>query len=80
MKSIVFEKKYGVKIDSLKTIKDIEDVVESQTGRKPKFSKSDSLIMARGGCVFDIVEYEDPNIKIDKFLASWQKDPDNINR
>jgi len=58
MKSLIFEKKYGVKMEDIKTIKDIEDIVEKSSGEKIKFSKSDSLIMAKGGCVFDIVEYD----------------------
>ena len=68
MKSIIFEKKYGVKIEDVKTIKDIEDIVENKSGKKVRFSQSGNLLMVRGGHVFDIVEYKDPSIKIDKHL------------
>ncbi len=68
MKSLIFEKRYGEKIPESATIQDIIQIVESKENVKIEFTKSNSLLMAKGGNVFDITHIN-PNSKIDEIIS-----------
>ncbi|MDO8841864.1 hypothetical protein [Methanocalculus sp.] len=65
MKTMYFEKKFGISIDDLKSTIEIDDVIEKKIGRALRVKKQESLLINHAGCVFSLKDYE-----IDKKIES----------
>lgn len=57
-KTVYFEKKYGVPIETLKSTDEIDHVIEKSIGHKLEVKKIDHLIVNHAGCVFDLRKYD----------------------
>lgn len=58
MRTVYFEKKYGVNIKDFKSTIEIDQVIEKNLGRKLKITRCESPIISHGGCVFELREYD----------------------
>lgn len=57
MRTVYFEKKYGVNIKDFKSTTEIDQVIERDLGRDLKLTRCENPLVNHGGCVFKLREY-----------------------
>jgi len=57
MRTLYFEKKYGVNIKDFKSTTEIDQVIEKSLGRSLKLTRRENPLVNHGGCVFKLREY-----------------------
>lgn len=57
MRTLYFEKKYGVKIEDFRSTAEIDQVIERDLGRDLKLTRCENPLVNHGGCVFKLKEY-----------------------
>lgn len=57
-KTILFEEKYGINIDDLHSIEEIDQVIEKKSGKKLTISNQECGLVDQVGNVFPIVSFD----------------------
>lgn len=63
LKTVYFEKKYGVNIANVKSTSDVDNIIEKSIGRELGVVKIDHPVINHSGCVFPLRDY-----RVDKSL------------
>ena len=58
MRTLYFEKKYGVNIKDFKSTTEIDQVIEKSLGRSLRLTRCENPLVNHGGCVFKLREYD----------------------
>ncbi|MDK2891434.1 MAG: hypothetical protein PWR21_2066 [Methanoculleus sp.] len=58
MRTVYFEKRYGVDIKDFASTIEIDQVIERDLGRDLKLTRCENPLVNHGGCVFKLKEYD----------------------